>query len=139
MEIMTLTIDLNPELAAQLEAEAAKSGIDANTFVVRALEAQLRPEKRSRPPSHLPAEETALLQKINQGLPEEIWQEYHDLITKRRNETLTQEEHARLMVLSNSIEETHVQRMVSVAELARMRQVPLKTLMDQLGIKPRKV
>ncbi len=85
------------------------------------------------------AEEEALLQKINRGLPEEIWQEYHTLIARRRTETLTPEEQARLIALSDRIEAAHVERVTSVAELARRRNMPLKTLIKQLGVKPRKV
>jgi hypothetical protein len=137
--IMALTIDLNPELEAQLREEAAKTGIDTSAFVVRALEERLQRKSRQRVPSHLSQEEAALLQKINQGLPEAMWQEYHNLIAKRRAETLTSEEHVRLIALSDSIGEAHAERMAHVAELALRRHVPLKTLMGQLGIKPRKV
>ena len=80
-----------------------------------------------------------MLQKINQGLPEATWQEYQFLIAKRRAESLTPEEHTRLIALSDTIEEAHVERMTLLAELARRRQTPLKMLMGQLGIKPRKV
>jgi hypothetical protein len=136
---MTLTINLTPELEAQLREEAAQKGVDASTFVVRTLEERLQRKRRQPMPSHLAQEESTLLQKINQGLPEAMWQEYHDLIAKRRAETLTPEEHGRLIALSDTIEQTHAERMAYVAELARLRQVPLKTLMAQLGIKPRKV
>jgi len=136
---MTLTIDLKPELEAQLREEAAKTGLDASAFVVRALEERLqRRSPQPLVPSHLSSEESALLEKINQGLPEEIWQEYDHLIASRRAETLTPEEHARLIALSDRIEEVHEERMAHVAELARRRHVPLKTLMGQLGIKPRR-
>src|SRR5579859_6088347 len=136
---MTLTIHLKPELEAQLQEEAAKSGIDASTYIVRALQERLQRKSHKPLPSHLSPEESALLKKINQGLPEAMWQEYQDLIAKRRAETLTPEEHARLIALSATIEEAHTERMAHVAELARRRQIPLKTLMRQLGIKPRKV
>src|SRR5579871_1190732 len=83
--IMTLTIDLEPELEAQLQEAAAKTGLDASAFVVRALEEQLQQRSPlSVVPSHLSQEESTLLQKINRGLPEEVWQEYHDLIARRR-------------------------------------------------------
>ena len=136
---MTLTIDLKPELEAQLREASAKTGIDTSAFVVHALKEQLRRKSRQPVPPHLSHEEAVLLQKINQGLPEVIWQEYHDLIAKRRAETLTLEEHAQLIALSNSIEEAHVERITHVAELAQRRHIPLKTHMGQLGIKPRKV
>jgi hypothetical protein len=136
---MSLTIDLKPELEAQLQEAVAKSGSDTNTFVVQALEERLRRNSYPSTPAHLSQEESRLLQKINQGLQEAIWQEYHALIAMRRAEILTPREHTRLIALSDHIEETHAERMASVAELARLRQVSLKTLMEQLGIKPRKV
>lgn len=136
---MTLTIELRPELEAQLREEAAKIGSDPNTFIIQALEERLQRKERLTLPTHFSREEAVLLQKINQGLPEAIWQEYHDLIAKRRDETLTQEEHARLIALSDCVGEAHAERMVHVAELARLRHTSLKRLMKQLQIKPRKV
>lgn len=136
---MAMTIDLRPELEAQLQAEAAKTGIDTSTWIARTVEERLNRSNRQTVPSHLSLEESTLLQKINQGLSESIWQEYHDLIAKRRAETLTTEEHARLIALSDSIEAVHAERMSHVAELAQLRQVPFQTLLDQLGIKPRTV
>lgn len=137
--LMTLTIELRPELEARLRAEAAKVGSDLHTFIVQALEEHLGRHNRSSMPSHLSLQETDLLQKIDQGLPEVIWKEYHDLIGKRRAETLTPEEHVRLITLADSIAEAHTERMVHVAKLARLQDRPLKTLMKQLDIKPRKV
>lgn len=136
---MTLMIHLKPELEARLREEAVKTGVDTNTLVERVLQERLQRKSHPRLPAHLSQEESALLQKINQGLPETMWQEYHDLIAKRRAETLTPEEHTRLIALSDTIEEAHAGRMVLMADLARRRQIPLKTLMAQLGIKPRKV
>jgi hypothetical protein len=136
---MALTIEMKPELEARLREEAAKAGTDAGTFVLHAVEERLQRTSRLRLTPHLSHEESALLQKINQGLPDATWQEYRELIAKRRAETLTSQEHERLIELSNTIEEAHAERIVSVAELSRRTQVPLKTLMVQLGIKPRKV
>jgi len=48
---MTLTIDLKPELEAQLREEAAKSGMDASTFVVQALQERLQSKSRLRLPA----------------------------------------------------------------------------------------
>lgn len=136
---MPLTIDMKPELEARLKDEAAKSGIDANTYVVHALEERLQHRNRQHTPSRLSHDEAALLQQINQGLPESVWHEYTDLITKRRAETLTSEEHTRLISLSDRIEEEHVERLTHVAELARLQNVPFTSLIKQLGIKPREV
>jgi len=135
---MTLVIDLKPELEAKVREEAAKTGVDTGTFVVHALEERFQ-QSVQRLPSHLSPEESALLKQINQGLPETIWQEYHDLVARRRAETLTSEEQARLIALSDNIEQAHADRVALVAELAGRWHVSLKTLMGQLGIKPRKV
>jgi hypothetical protein len=136
---MTLTIDLKPELEAQLREEAAKLGSDPNAFVVQALKERLQRKGHQDVTPHLSPEESVLLQKINHGLPEATWQEYQELIDKRRAETLTPEEQARLIVLSDAISEAHVERMVNMAELARLRNTSLKTLMRQLKVRPRKV
>jgi hypothetical protein len=134
-----VTFTLPAELEKAVTEEAAKTGIDAGTFVVRTLEERLRHNTPQRMPSHLYQEEAFLLQRINQVLSEATWQEYHHLIAKRRAETLMQEEHERLIALSDGIEAAHTERIAHVAELAQLRQTPLKTLMAQLGIKPRKV
>ncbi|MCW3098527.1 MAG: hypothetical protein JWL77_4145 [Chthonomonadaceae bacterium] len=126
------------ELETLLRDEAAKTGTDTETFIVRALEERL--QRSSQPiPAHLSPEETVLLQKINQGLSEAVWREYHRLIAKRRTETLTLEDNARLLQLSDRIEEAHAERLAHLADLARQRQIPLKALMEQLDVKPRKV
>lgn len=85
--------------------------------------------------SGMVSDETTLLQKINQGLPLATWQRYHELVAKRRAETPTPEEHAGLIALSNQIEEAHARRMEYLVELARLRQISLEALMEQLGIK----
>jgi hypothetical protein len=79
-------------------------------------------------------DEAHLLQQINQGLPQETWQRYHELIDKRRAESLTPDEHATLIALSDQIEELNARRVGYLVELARLRQTPLEALMQQLGI-----
>src|SRR5690349_14542677 len=121
---MTLTINLPPELEAQLREEAARAGLDPDTFIRSALEERLQ-DAQSRvtaSPSHLSRVEADLLQKINQGLPPPVWQRYHELIAKRRAETLLADEQAELIALSDRIEETNAQRLEFLVELARLRQ-----------------
>jgi hypothetical protein len=83
----------------------------------------------------LPAEEAALLQRINESLPEPILQRYHELIAKRRAEALTPEEHAELLRLTDVEEKHNAQRVEALVKLAQLRQKPLRVLMDDLGIK----
>jgi hypothetical protein len=90
---------------------------------------------RRRAPS-LPRKEAELLQKINQGLPAEMQQRFHLLTAKRRAETLTPEEHQELLSLGDEIELGDAKRVEYLAELAQVRNIPLRQLMKQLGIRP---
>ena len=134
---MTLTIELQPELEAWLREEAARAGQDPGTFVRNALEERLRqaPSRARGLPPHLPRKEAELLLAINQGLAPELWQRYHELIAKRRAETLTPDEQTHLIELSDRIEEANARRMEALVDLAFLRQTSLEALMDQLGIK----
>jgi hypothetical protein len=79
--------------------------------------------------------ETELLREINRGLSPGDWQRYRELIAKRRAETLSPSEQNALIALSDALEAINVRRVECLVELARLRNMPLETLMDQLGIK----
>jgi hypothetical protein len=90
---------------------------------------------RRRAPS-LPQREAELLQKINQGLPATIQQRFDELTARRQAETLTNEEHRELLQIVEQIEQRDAQRITHLAELAQLRHVHIRTLMNQLGIQP---
>jgi hypothetical protein len=77
-----------------------------------------------------------LLQKINQEPSTETWQRFALLTAKRRAETLTDEEYEELLELVNEIELRDAKRVEYLAELAQLRNVSLRTLMQQLDIRP---
>lgn len=132
---MTLTIDLKPKMEEALREEAARVGLDTDHFIRHTLEDRLKYVVNGQPSvPHLSQEESELLQKINQGLPTETWERYDELRAKFRAETVTPEEHAELIAISNQIEIAHARRMEYLVELSRLRQVPLRKLMKQLGI-----
>ncbi|WP_395091871.1 hypothetical protein, partial [Armatimonas sp.] len=79
---------------------------------------------------------TELQVRICEGFTEAFWQTYRSLLQKRAAETLTPEEQQQLIALSDEIEERDGQRLVYLAELARRRSVPVRTLMQQLGLRP---
>ena len=74
--------------------------------------------------------------KINTGLPAEVRQRYQELIGKRREERLTQNEYAELLRLTDEAEKGQAERLEALVELSRLRNVPLPELMQTLGIKP---
>jgi hypothetical protein len=131
---MTITINITPELESQLREQAAKQGLDASEYIVNALQKDLRQPQNQYAPS-LPEAEAHLLQQINQGLPPEFWQRYHELLDKRRAETLAPDEQATLITLSDQIEEFNARRIECLIQLARLRQTSLPALMEQRGIK----
>jgi hypothetical protein len=126
---MTLTIDLPPELAARLRAEAERQGVDARLFVLRAVQERLGATGESLPPG-----EAELLQKVNLGLSDDVWARYHALLARRRAEVMSPEEHAELVLLSDQVEEANARRMGHLLDLARLRGTTLDGLMSQLGI-----
>ena len=128
---MTLNLELAPELAAALRAMAQKAGVEPDRYIARALQDHV--ERHQNEPPHRSREEAVLLQQINQGLPAETWQRYHELVAKRRAETLTPEEHQELMALTNEVELWNARRIELVAELARLKRVTLPAMMARLG------
>ena len=134
---MTLTIELKPEMESALQAEAAKFGLATNDFVQATLEERLKRSVNGQTAvAPLSAKESLLLRKVNEWLPSETWQEYQELREKFREETVTEAEHQRLIEFSTRIETINARRIGFIAELARVRQVSLDEMMNQLGIIP---
>lgn len=128
-----ITLDLSPELEAQLRAEAAKQGLDPQRYILETLHTRLATNQT--PTNYLPTAEADLLQRINLGLSNEMWDEYYILIDKRQAETLTANEHHRLLEISDHIEALNVSRIQALVQLAGLRQQSLENVMDELGIK----
>lgn len=87
-----------------------------------------------RAPS-VPDEESELLQAINQAIPAEIVERYAALIERRRDGTLTHEEHEELLRLGDEVEILDAQRAEHLVKLARLRGVSLSAVMASLGIR----
>jgi hypothetical protein len=132
---MTLNLKIDPGLEQRLREQAARRGVDADSYAVAAIEEKLQVD--GRPSSQLSREESDLLLQINAGLPEKIWVRYDELIAKLRAQTLTDQEHEEFMRLTDVVEEDHAERIRLLGRLAKLRDVPLESLMCQLGIGPR--
>ncbi len=91
-------------------------------------------EAQRKAPS-LPRAEAELLLKINRGVPPEVQRRYDELITKRRAESLTPDEHDELLRLTDQVEDSEARRLEHLAELARLRQTSLPALMKTLSIR----
>lgn len=130
--MVDITLQLSPELEEQLRAEAAKQGINPDRYILNALQDRL--QLSHSPTAAVSKAEAALLDQINLGLSVDRWQEYHDLIAKRRAETLTEAEHATLIAISDEIEQANVQRVHALIALAQLRDTDVSALMQDLGI-----
>ena len=121
-----IEIDLDEVLQglARLETKELEQFVEK----VMALQAQ-------RQAPSLPKDETELLQQINRGLPDGIRQRYDALNAKLHDETITPQEHEELLTLIDRIELADAERMQRLVALARLRGVPVDTMMEQLGIR----
>ena len=60
----------------------------------------------------------------------------NELIDERRAETISVKELRELKKLNDQIEKADAKRLESLTELARLRNVPLRKLIKQLGLNP---
>ena len=78
--------------------------------------------------------EGQLLQRVQLNIHPRELEKYNRLVELRRQETLTEEEYARLLALTNRIEIAYAERMKYVVALAKLRGVTLEQMMLDLGI-----
>jgi hypothetical protein len=129
---MTLTVNLAPELVNALRELAGSTGQDLDSTIAALLGEQLqRRTLPDAPPSRCSPTETQLLRQIQQGLPEETWQRYHELIARREAETLTDAEQAELVRLADAVEGWNVRRLELASELAQWRGVPWDAIVEE--------
>lgn len=85
---------------------------------------------------HAGADESALLARINAGPAADVWARYHDLVGRRRAETLAPADYAELIRLTDVIEGYQADRAAALAGLAAVRGRTLAELAEALGIGP---
>jgi hypothetical protein len=84
----------------------------------------------------LPHDEAALLERINQGLAPQLQHRFDVLVERRRQATLTAEEHSELVALTDQIEQFDADRATALAQLAVLRRTSVSELMQSLGLQP---
>ena len=80
--------------------------------------------------------ETELLMKINQGLPSAMQERLNELIDKRQAGAISAKDLRELKKLTDQVEAFDVERLKLLTELAHLRNVSLRKLIKQLGLKP---
>ena len=103
---------------------------EAEQLARRLLQLQAR-----RKAPHLSAREAELLQEIYREKRPGFQGRFDELNARRRDFTLTPEEHSELLLLNDESEAFTLRRLQALAELAQLRNTTLDALMRQLGLK----
>ena len=80
--------------------------------------------------------EAEILMQINQGLPSAVQERLNELIDQRNARTISAKELRELKKLTNRVELLDAERLKLLTELAHLRGVPLRKLINQLGLTP---
>jgi type IV secretory pathway VirB4 component len=104
---------------------------DFETFVTQVLKLRAQRQVQS-----LSLSESELILKIKQSIPDDLQQEFNELIEKRRSMTLTDAEHKKLIQLTDQIEYLDAKRIEYLAQLAQLKQQSLAEVMQDLNIYP---
>ena len=104
---------------------------DFETFVTQVLKLRAQRQVKS-----ISLSESELILKINQSIPDDIQQQFNELIEKRRSMTLTDVEQEKLIQLTDQIENLDAKRVEHLAQLAQLRQQSLAEVMQDLNIHP---
>ena len=78
--------------------------------------------------------EATLLQNVNLDISPEKWTIYMQLKEKRQQKQLSAAEQSQFIALIDDIENANARRIATLAELAQLRNIPIRTLMEQLGL-----
>lgn len=98
--------------------------------------AALLRERAFRLAPHVAPAEAALLARINGGPDPDRWAAYRRLQAARDAGTLTADELAELLRLSDLVEQYQADRAAALADLAALRGATLAELADALGLGP---
>lgn len=123
-------VDADLSLDQLLQAVEQLSRPELDEFVPRIVALRAKREAPS-----LSKAETALLININQGASAGDLARYETLVAKRDEETLSPQEHAELLHLTQQFEALQASRVGYLAQLAAIRSIPLTQLVDDLGIR----
>jgi hypothetical protein len=125
----TINIEANISVDTLVKAAEQLSTPDLQRF-----RSQVLAISAKRAASSVSHDEAQCLLQINQRLAPGLQQQYEELIGKRDAETLTAEQRALLLQLSQQAEAIDVQRLEALTTLSRLRGVTLAEVLQQLMI-----
>ena len=82
----------------------------------------------------LPNDQSLLLKQITQCIPNQLQERYNFLISKRQDNSLTDEEYQELINLGEHMEAIDVKRLENLTKLAKLRQISLNELIQEFQL-----
>lgn len=116
------------KIIADVESEALLIGI-------KQLLLQAMPND-SNNSSSFSEEESYLITRINEGLPESVQLKYNDLLAKSVQTALLPEEHQELLALIPKVEAQTLERLKYLMQLAKLWDTSVDEVMSRLKITP---
>jgi hypothetical protein len=80
-------------------------------------------------------EEAILLKQIKTIIPASVIRRFKELQTKQCNHSISEKEQEEILAITDFIEDKSAERIVLLAALAKIRQMPLTDLVNQLQLK----
>ena len=131
---MTLTVELSASLEQRIRDRAAQLGGDPEAIVADLVREHFAAE--AVVPVALTEEETRWLKQVNEVPRAGVRERWRDLDRLRRAGQLQRSQQAEMTKLYDQIEANHARRIEAAAELAKLWQVSLDSVIDQLGLSP---
>src|SRR5207244_2931667 len=100
-----------------------------DAFLEKALSLRTQPTADTLSPA-----ETRLIKRINRGLSVELCKRYARLTRRRKKDSMSAKEREELLKLTHEIESRDAERAAALVDLAKLRRLPVRVLMKQLGI-----
>jgi hypothetical protein len=132
---MTLTVELPPSLEQRVRDRAAELGGDPETVVADLVRDHFAAAVDS-PFVPLTEEETKWFKQVNEVPTAGVRERWRELDRLRRAGQLDENQQAEMTKLYDQIEANHARRIEAAAELAKLWQISLDSVIDQLGLSP---
>jgi hypothetical protein len=130
---MSVSITLPNSLEEFLSAEASRQGVPLEKLLSTTIEERWSGVSQT---PHLSTQETALLLEIQNAFPQEQTLEWQALRKKSDSESLTDAERERFLQINEERDLQNAQRLEAIGKLAHLRNISVRELMKQLGIRP---
>ena len=117
---MVLEVPIQPDMESRFRDEAADDGVPVEELASRRLA------------------EAELLWRIRSVAPLTETRELHRLLRKQKAGRLDKNERVKIESIMDAREVRAAQRMEDLSKLSRLSGIPLRSLMDRLGISPLK-